>query len=82
MIKIVMINETSPLHFNEQKLEYESIVLAPSTPSLLCIQQVNPDRISRNVWVSWKTEEGRFIDEARKGYLLQQRKNKNDSRQR
>ena len=61
-------------------IEVDDTVSSPSTSSLRCIQQVNPERTSSNGWVSWKTEDGLFLDEALKGYIMQKRESKNGSR--
>ncbi len=49
-------------------IEVDGTVSSPSTSALRCIQQVNPERTSSNGWVTWKTEDGRFIDEAWKQF--------------
>lgn len=45
-------------------IEVDGTVSSPSISSLRCIQSVNPERTTSNGWVTWKTEDGRLIDDA------------------
>lgn len=45
-------------------IEVDGTVSSPSISSLRCIQSVNPERTTSNGWVTWKTEDGKLIDEA------------------
>jgi hypothetical protein len=50
-------------------IEVDGTVSSPSISSLRCIQQVNSDRTTSNGWVSWKTEDGKLIDDAWQRYV-------------
>lgn len=44
-------------------IELDGQVYSPSTAALLCIQKINPDRLSVNGWLSWKNSEGQTIND-------------------
>ena len=44
-------------------IEVDGIVSSASVSALRCIQQISPLRTTTNGWVTWKTADGKFLEE-------------------
>jgi len=44
-------------------IEVDGIVSSASVSALRCIQQISPSRTTTNGWVTWKTADGKFLEE-------------------
>ncbi len=44
-------------------IEVNGVISSPSISSLRCIQEVSPTRTTSNGWVTWKTMDGKLINE-------------------
>lgn len=44
-------------------IEVNGVVSSPSISSLRCIQTISPTRTTNNGWVTWKTEDGKIIND-------------------
>ena len=44
-------------------IEVDGIVSSASVSALRCIQQISPSRTTTNGWVTWKTTDGKFLEE-------------------
>jgi hypothetical protein len=50
-------------------IEVDGEISSVSVSSLRCIQKINPTRITNNGWVTWKTKDGKLINELYKKLL-------------
>ena len=44
-------------------IEVDGIISSASVSALRCIQQISPSRTTTNGWVTWKTADGKFLEE-------------------
>lgn len=44
-------------------IEVNGVISSPSISSLRCIQTISPSRTTNNGWVTWKTEDGKIIND-------------------
>ena len=44
-------------------IEVNGVISSPSISSLRCIQEVSPTRTTNNGWVTWKTMDGKVIND-------------------